>query len=331
MTLPLIAVVGPGRINRGIAQAFLWAGFRVAVVDLKGRGQADGQRVETIVRAEIAHGLSILAKLGRADEAFVCDAIERLSFHAVDDAPAPLAAAAMVIEGVPESLSAKEPVLRAISRMAPDAIIASATSTIMADELAAFVDRPERFLNAHFLNPAWLIPLVEVSPAASTAKETVDAMNALLRASGKVPILCAASPGFIVPRVQMLAGSEAIRLLQEGVASAEDIDEALRIGFALRFAVLGFLEFSDWGGLDIAQAAGDYLADRLQGDHYRAPPIVAEKLERGEKGMYAGRGFFGYEDKDLDAYRQGVTERLLDLVDHLGYFPKAGCAQAERP
>lgn len=331
MTLPLIAVVGPGRINRGIAQAFLWAGHPVAVVDLKKRDSSDTEKVANVVRAEIEQGFSVLAKLGRIDEIFVRDALERLSFHGAEQASAPLGAAALVIEGVPESLSVKEPVLRTVSRLAPDAIIASATSTIMADELAAFVDRPERFLNAHFLNPAWLIPLVEVSPAARTAPETVDATMALLRGAGKVPVRCAASPGFIVPRVQMLAGGEAIRMLQEGVASAEDIDQALRIGFALRFAVLGFLEFSDWGGLDIAQAAGDYLADRLHGEHYRAPSIVAEKLGRGEKGMYAGRGFFDYRERNLDAYREGVMERLLGLVDHLGYFPSAGCARETSP
>jgi 3-hydroxybutyryl-CoA dehydrogenase len=327
VTLSPIAVVGPGRINRGIAQAFLWAGHPVSVVDLKPRDGAEAARVEAVVRDEIAQGFKVLTRLGRTDGTGANAALARLTYHGAMDAEPPLAAAKLIIEGVPENLAAKEDVLRTIARLAPDAIIASATSTIMADELAAFVDRPGRFLNAHFLNPAWLIPLVEVSPGAMTSEATIERTEALLRGAGKVPVRCAASPGFIVPRVQMLAGSEAIRLLQEGVASADDIDQALRIGFALRFAVLGFLEFSDWGGLDIAQAAGDYLADHLDGEHYRAPPIIAEKLARGERGMYAGRGFFDYENRDLAAYRQGVIERLLDLVDHLGLFPKANCAQ----
>src|SRR3546814_4145551 len=98
----------------------------------------------------------------------------RLSFHGASDAEGPLAASSLIIEGVPENLVAKEGVLRTIARLAPDAIIASATSTIMADELAAFVDRPERFLNAHFLNPAWLIPLVEVSPGSKTSPATIE-------------------------------------------------------------------------------------------------------------------------------------------------------------
>lgn len=327
MTLPQIAVVGPGRINRGIAQAFLWAGHPVAVVDLKPRTGDEAVRVEAVVRDEISQGFGVLARLGRIGDADAQAATARLTFCGAGDAEESLAVSSLIIEGVPENLVAKEEVLRTIAKLAPDAIIASATSTIMADDLAAFVDRPERFLNAHFLNPAWLIPLVEVSSGSRTSPATLERTEALLRGAGKTPVRCAASPGFIVPRVQMLAGGEAIRLLQEGVASAKDIDQALRIGFALRFAILGFLEFSDWGGLDIAQAAGDYLADHLHGEHYRAPPIVAEKLARGETGMYAGRGFFEYENRDLTTYRQGVMERLLDLVDHMGLFPKANCAQ----
>lgn len=330
MSLPTIAVVGPGRINRGIAQAFLWAGHPVAVVDLKSRSDDDQRRVEALVGDEMEHGLGLLARLGRTDGAEVAGMLKRLTFCSKDEASGALAEASFVVEGVPENLSAKKDVLKAVSEMAPDAILASATSTIMADELAAFVDRPERFLNAHFLNPAWLIPLVELSPASKTTESVLGEVIALLRGIGKCPVRCASSPGFIVPRIQMLAGSEAIRLLEEGVASADDIDQALRIGFALRFSILGFLEFSDWGGLDIAEAAGDYLAEHLQSERFRAPGIVKEKVARGEKGMYAGRGFFDYSDRDLANYRQGVMERLLDLVEHLGFFPQAHCAAGSR-
>ena len=331
MSLIRIAVVGPGRINRSIAQAFLWAGHEVAVVDLKPRAVKDQTRLFKLVLDEIGQGLQLFIRAGKIDAAQADRILGRLTLHGPDGAAEALGMAGAIIEGVPEDLVVKAAVLGEISRLAPDAIIASATSTIMVDELASFVVRPERFLNTHFLNPAWLIPLVEVSAGAATSGAVLEAAEALLRGIGKVPIRCAASPGFIVPRVQMLAGNEAIKLLREGVASAEDIDRALRIGFALRFTVLGFLEFSDWGGLDIAKAAGNYLAEHLGSEHYRAPPIIDEMLGKGDKGMYAGRGFFDYSGLDLVAYRQGVTERLLDLVDHIGLFPAAGCAQADRP
>lgn len=330
MSLDRIAVVGPGRINRSIAQAFLWAGHAVAVVDLKPRDAADRDRIFALVRDEVGRGLRMFVELGRLSEADVDEMLARLSLQAGADADRALAWADVIIEGVPEDLAVKEEVLGHIGRTAgPDAIILSATSTILVDELAAFTGHPDRFLNAHFLNPAWLIPLVELSAGKATEPAVLARTEALLRGIGKVTVRCAATPGFIVPRVQMLAGGEAIRLLQEGVASAEDIDQALRIGFALRFAVLGFLEFSDWGGLDIAQAAGNYLADKLGGDHYRAPPIVGEKLQRGEAGMYAGQGFFDYRGRDIPTYRREVTGKLLDLVDHVGLFPPPGCAAAK--
>ena len=329
MSLETIAIVGPGRINRGVAQAFLWAGHPVTVVDLKRRDEADCARVEALVRDEIAQGLDMLVRMKRTDKEGADAMHGRLAFVRAEDSAEALGAADIIIEGVPEDLAIKEAVLREISRANGDAIIASGTSTMMADELAAFVDRPERFLNAHFLNPAWLIPLVELSPSAVTDEAVVETMHALLARSGKQPIRCKPSPGYIVPRVQMLAGNEAIRLLQEGVATAEDIDRALRIGFALRFTVLGFLEFADWGGIHMGRFAGDYLASRLKGAHFRAPPIIDEMLAQGASGMYAGRGFFDYEGRDLKAYRDGVTERLLDLIDHVGLFPAAGCAEDE--
>src|SRR5690606_19590936 len=108
------------------------------------------------------------------------------------------------------------------------------------------VPDPERFLNAHWLNPAHLIPLVEVSPGPATSVAALESMEALLRLAHKVPVRCAPSAGYIVPRIQALAMNEAARMVEEGVASAEDIDTAVRLGFGLRFSVLGLLEFIDW-------------------------------------------------------------------------------------
>ena len=326
MSLAQIALVGPGRINRSIAQAFLWAGHPVTVVDFKHRDQAGWARTEALVRSEVESGLAMLVRRERASEDDIPAMRGRLTVVGDDQADAMLAHSALIIEGAPEDLEVKRAVLGRIGKANDSAIIASATSTIMADELATFVDNPGRFLNAHFLNPAWLMPLVELSPAAVTDETVYEELRAMLLAIGKQPVRCAATPGFIVPRVQMAAGCEAIKLLEEGVANAADIDRALRIGFALRFAILGFLEFTDWGGLDIAKAAGDYLADRLGGEYYRAPAIVDAKLREGASGMYAGRGFYDYGELDLKAYRDGVTERLLDLVDYVGLFPQSGCA-----
>src|SRR5436309_3082728 len=160
--------------------------------------------------------------------------------------------AAIIFEGVPEVLDLKREVLAKASRLAgPSAIIASTTSTILVDDLSGAIENPERFLNVHWLNPAYLIPLVEISPGVNTDPAIIAQVKTLLETIGKVPVVCAATPGYIVPRIQALAMNEAARMVEEGVASAEDIDKAIKYGFGFRYATMGLLEFIDWGGGDI--------------------------------------------------------------------------------
>jgi 3-hydroxybutyryl-CoA dehydrogenase len=166
----------------------------------------------------------------------------------------------VIFEGVPETLEAKKAAFELISAHADKhAIVASTTSTILSNDLQGFIDPPGRFLNAHWLNPAYLVPLVEVSPGDATDPAVTARLTALLERIGKVPVVCKASPGYIVPRIQILAMNEAARMVEEGVASAEDIDKATKYGFGLRFAVLGLLEFIDWGGGDILHYASQYM------------------------------------------------------------------------
>ena len=147
------------------------------------------------------------------------------------------------------------------------------------------VDHPERFLNAHWLNPAYLVPLVELSPGAHTDPPSRRRLKALLEGIGKVPVVCAARPGYIVPRIQALAMNEAARMVEEGVASAEEIDKAIKYGFGFRFAVLGMLEFIDWGGGDILYYASRYLTQALGSERYAAPEIVERNMREGRIGL----------------------------------------------
>ena len=199
----------------------------------------------------------------------------------------------------------KQAALAEASRLAGEGpIIASTTSTILVDDLAGSIEHPGRFLNAHWLNPAYLVPLIELSPGRLTAPEVTVRMKALLEGIGKVPVVCAARPGFIVPRIQSLAMNEAARMVEEGVASAEDIDKAVIYGFGFRFAVLGLLEFIDWGGGDILHHASRYLVEALGDSRYAAPDIIATNMREGRIGMKTGQGFMNYEGVDQAAYRE---------------------------
>jgi 3-hydroxybutyryl-CoA dehydrogenase len=222
---------------------------------------------------------------------------------------------------VPEVVDLKRDALAAASKcVGPEIIIASTTSTILVDDLSGSVEHARRFLNVHWLNPAYLIPLVEISPGAATDPDVTARVKALLEGIGKVPVVCAATPGFIVPRIQALAMNEAARMVEEGVASAEDIDKAIRYGFGFRYAVMGLLEFIDWGGGDILYYASRYLEGALGSDRYRAPEVISRNMHEGRIGMRTGAGFLDYSGLDIERHRE---QRLATLVELLGHFKLA--------
>ncbi|CAN5155096.1 3-hydroxybutyryl-CoA dehydrogenase [soil metagenome] len=322
-----IGAVGAGRMGRGIALAFAYAGRAVTLIDTKPREADALASLEADARAEIARDLALLAKADVIADADIAGIMALIGFAGKDDAAAALAACDLLFEGVPETLAAKADCFAFISTHArPDCIIASTTSTIDADTLAPLVTGPERFLNAHWLNPAHLMPLVEISPSKHTDPEVIARMRALLTAIGKLPVVCKASPGYIVPRIQALAMNEAARMVEEGVASAEDIDTAVRVGFGLRFAVLGLLEFIDWGGGDILHHASAFLSQTLDPRRFAAPAIIGENMANGRRGLRDGAGFYDYADTDVTAYRDARMTDFITLLRQRDLMPRRGDA-----
>ena len=304
-------------MGRGIGHVFAYAGYTVDIIDFKARPPAEHERLAQAARAEIAANLDLLRELGElADSDRI---LRRVRIVSHDDAPAALAAADVLFEGVTETDVAKRDALaRACRHLRPDAIIASTTSSMLADKLAAMVTRPERFLNAHFLNPAYLIPLVEVSPAKATAESTFAALRQLLESAGKVVVRCAASPGFIVPRLQAAAMNEAARLVEEGVATPEDIDRAVRAGFGPRYTAMGLCEFIDYGGLDILYYASSSMARALDAPRYEPPRLIRELMDAGKRGAREGEGLYDWRGRDLAAYQRELVGRYVALFRHLG-------------
>lgn len=313
-----IACLGAGRMGRGIAVVFAYAGHAVDVIDFKPRDAAGLETLRADVMHEVTETLRMLAQLGMFHEQDVAAIAQRVSVIGHADAAHALGRAAVVFEGIPEVVAMKREAFASASAMtAPDAIIASTTSTILVDDLSDSVDRPERFLNAHWLNPAYLVPLVELSPGKRTDPAVTERLKTLLESVGKVPVVCAARPGYIVPRIQALAMNEAARMVEEGVASAEDLDKAIKYGFGFRFAVLGLLEFIDWGGGDILFYASRYLSKALDSDRYAAPEIIERNMSEGRIGLRTGQGFLNYENLDIDAYRRERLGAFIAMLDQL--------------
>jgi 3-hydroxybutyryl-CoA dehydrogenase len=318
-TRPVIACLGAGRMGRGIAVAFAYAGHTVTMIDVKARSAEQFAKLEADALDEVRKTLASLARFGLMKDQEAETLMSRVKVVPADRGAAALAEAGLVFEGVPEVVALKREVLAAASKaVAPDVIIASTTSTILVDDLSDAVEHPARFLNAHWLNPAYLVPLVEISPGKATDPAIVAQVKALLEGIGKVPVVCAATPGFIVPRIQALAMNEAARMVEEGVASAEEIDKAIRYGFGFRYAVLGLLEFIDWGGGDILYYASRYLEGALGSERYRAPDVISRNMEEGRIGLRTGAGFLDYSGLDIDAYREKRIAALVDMLRHFG-------------
>lgn len=323
-----VHIVGAGRMGQGIALAFAFAGLRATLIDFKVRDPAAREAFDRTALAEIARQLQVQAALGRITQQQADEAMQRVDIVDREEAQQVLASSRIVFEAVPEVLDAKKEVFAWLGEHA-DArtVIASTTSTFLVTELQRIVTHPQRLLNAHWLNPAHLMPLVEVSRSETTDAAVVAQVVELLTRIGKKPVVCAPSAGYIVPRIQALAMNEAARMVEEGVASAEDIDTAIRTGFGLRFAVLGLLEFIDWGGCDILYYASHYLA-KEKGDRFLPAEIVSGNMAASRKGLRDETGFYDYRNVDVGAYVNERLETFGRMLEHLGLAPAFNTANS---
>jgi 3-hydroxybutyryl-CoA dehydrogenase len=263
----------------GIAHAFAAAGVDVIVVEV------DHDCADATRRA-IVQSLSHAGARGHVSD--VEAAIAHLS---VTDERTALSDAPLVVEAVPEQLDLKRHVLGRIeAAVAPDAVVASNTSSISIDSLAAALDRPARFLGMHFFNPVPVSQLVELVRGAATDPEALASARAAAERIGKETIEVADAPGFASSRLGVAMGLEAIRMLEGRVASAEDIDRAMVLGY--RFP-MGPLRLTDLVGLDVRLGIAEYLHAQL-GERFAPPELLRDKVARGELGKKSGRGFFDW-------------------------------------
>lgn len=310
-----IAVLGAGRMGKAIAIAFAYAGLNVDLIDAKQRSEAEFEQYQTQIRADLQQELKLLEKIQfiqAEQQDFILDKIAILSKQAATDI---LPNCALMLEAVPEVKQAKQEIFAWLDQyLSQQCIVASTTSTFLVTDIAQMISHPERVVNAHWLNPAYLMPLVELSRSDQTSNEVLTQLKQFLQAIGKVPVVCNAKAGYIVPRIQALAMNEAARMVEDGVASAEDIDIAIRTGFGLRFSVLGLLEFIDWGGGDILYYASQYLQKEL-GERFRTPEIIAENMRQQRNGLREKQGFYNYADVDIHQYKQDVLRTFSDRIE----------------
>jgi 3-hydroxybutyryl-CoA dehydrogenase len=307
-----IVIMGPGRMGIGIALAFALHHFEVKLIDLKPRAAEEYERVQKKAKQEIGSILNFLRRTGHLKHPPEEIGSNISISHDLDKH---YFGGGVIFEAIPERPDLKQSLLKTISpHLHQDTIIASTTSTIDLKTLKTGFPHPANLLITHWLNPAFIIPLVEIARTEETRADAVDRMKALLKGIGKVPVVLKDSPGFIVPRIQALAMNEAVRLLEDGVASAEDIDTAITYGLGIRLSVFGLLEFIDMGGLDILYHADQFLSSAFKDDKFKVPRLIEEKMKKGEVGPRAGKGIYDYDDRGVESLFEEKYEKLLNLL-----------------
>lgn len=321
LTKGSIAVAGAGRMGRGISLSFAYQGYSVTMIDIKDRKREEFLQLKEQVLQDLRNQLEILVVTNVVARGSVESILDKVEVCSIKDDHHSWKNAEVLFEAVPEIVEVKKSVFSSICTILSEkTIIASTTSSFSANDLVEYIHGKERFMNTHWLNPAYLMPLVEVSPSEFTSKSYLEKMKGLLEEIGKVPVICAPSPGFIVPRIQALAMNEASRLVEEGVATVEDIDKASTVGFGLRFAILGLLEFIDWGGAETLYHASHYLKDSMEDERFAPPEIIEDKMKKGEMGMKTGKGFYSFEGRNIDEYQIETLRKFVDLLKHLGFL-----------
>ncbi|MGD2067243.1 MAG: 3-hydroxyacyl-CoA dehydrogenase family protein [Gemmatimonadota bacterium] len=280
-----VAVLGAGTMGHGIAQVCAQAGLDVRLHDPDPHALEGGL---DRIRANLDKGV----ELGKVEAEERRRALERLAPAAeLDDA---VGRADAVVEAAPEKLELKRAIFREVEAATPDdALLATNTSSISVAAIGQALERPERFLGLHFFNPVHIMGLVEVVWSADTREARLEQAISLVRRLGKEPVVVRDSPGFASSRLGVILALEAIRMLEEEVASAQDIDRAMELGYR---HPMGPLRLTDLIGLDVRLGIAEYLHEALRSEAFRPPQLLRRMVEEGRTGRKAGRGFYDWSD-----------------------------------
>jgi 3-hydroxybutyryl-CoA dehydrogenase len=281
-TIETIAVIGAGTMGHGIAQVAAASGFRVTLSDVDNESLARGVRA---IQANLAKGI----QLGKLTEN---DRDRTLQYIHGTTKLEECAAADLIIEAAPEKLELKQNILRQLETVSDRSFIfASNTSSLSITEIATASRRPEGVVGMHFFNPVHIMRLVEIVVGKQTSEQTVETVVNAGRQMRKEPIIVKDVPGFASSRLGVALGLEAMRMVEQGVASARDIDTAMELGYN---HPMGPLKLTDLVGLDVRLSIAEYLHRELGSETFRPPEVLRRLVSEGKLGKKTGQGFYDW-------------------------------------
>lgn len=301
-----ISVIGAGLMGHGIAQEFALAGYEVYLHDLSiDKLQSALKRVQ--------ENLEWLAQSGLVPRSKIEGVAERIKTTTIFNEA--LVDADIVIEAAFENLELKQQIFRDLDANCPDrTILASNTSTLVPSLLSSVTRRPDRVLVAHYYNPPYLLPLVEVVRGPKTSEDSVATLCALLKKIGKLPVIVQKEvPGFIGNRLQAALLREAISIVENGIASPEAVDIVVKNSFGRRLATSGVFESIDLAGLDLLHSALPYLLPHLESST-EPSSLLQEKVLRKELGVKTGKGFYDWTPESAELLRKRIGMALLEIA-----------------
>jgi 3-hydroxybutyryl-CoA dehydrogenase len=304
----------------GVAECFAAAGIEVVLTDAT--PDLTREAKERLVRRARGHadaGLLAENSVGRVEAVVTAD-----------DVAGTVADADLVFEAVPEDIGLKEEILSSCSAAPHEAVIVSNTSSLPINDLSEFVGRPGRFCGMHWFNPPEWTPGVEVIPSAATAPEIVGRLVEFLRSIGKRPAVVGDGPGFVANRIQNALFLEAVRCVEEGLASPQEVDEVVRSCFGFRLPFFGPFQISDMAGLDVYEDVLDVLKEGL-GDRFEAPDSLRKLVEEGRTGTKSGAGFLEYTDEERERLLLERDRRYAALNRLLEDLPPVDAGSGDSP
>jgi 3-hydroxybutyryl-CoA dehydrogenase len=304
------AIIGAGTMGLGVAESWVAAGVAVTLVDA-------APEQTRLAQSRLAERVQKHAEAGLVDPAVIARVA---GMPVANDIASAVRDVDLVFEAVFERIDIKREVLGVIEANArPTTVIATNTSSLPIDDLAAFLQHPQRFLGMHWFNPPEWTPGIELIPARSTDPQAVEQARSFLQAIGKHPIVVGSGPGFVANRIQMALFREALACVEDGLVSPEGVDEVVRSCFGFRLPFFGPLQIADMAGLDVYRDVFGIL-ERGLGERFREPATLAAQVDQGHYGTKTGTGFFSYtaeQRAQLLIARDRYYAALSELMEQL--------------